>query len=115
MTWTGHLLLPDSKRPTIEDLVARLRELRKVAGEYIISQAAPGTIPETRYFDPNNCCCLDFDDKYPSNAPWPLTPSYKSLSTQCCREDPSRQLFPVQPAHDMTETASFRKLGPTGP
>ena len=72
MAWTGHLLLPDSKRPTIEDVAARLRELRKVTDEYIVSQAAPGTIPETRCFDPNNCCC--FTLKLPSPTPSHLHP-----------------------------------------
>jgi len=99
LTWTGHLHLPDMQnRLSADTMETCLRGLRKGAGEYIVPQAAPGKLPEMRCFDPNNCSCLDFGDKYPANSRWALIPgSGSGRTTQCCRNDPSRQLLPLTP------------------
>jgi len=105
MTWIGHLNLPSchgtDKGVSAEEMASHLHELRGGAAEFLVPQAHPGPLPEMRCFDPNNCSCLDFGDKYPPNAWWSLHPSRQSAgdsdTNTCCRVAPSLRLIP--PSH----------------
>ncbi|KAK3346963.1 hypothetical protein B0T25DRAFT_553284 [Lasiosphaeria hispida] len=101
MTWIGHLDLPSKETQfSASEMASCLLELRRGAAEYLIPQAGPGTLPEMRCFDPNNCGCLDPGDKYLPNTQWSLRPPWCPLASdagnmdKCCRFDPSLRLIP---------------------
>jgi len=103
MTWTGHLDLSNTQTPLSAKATTNfLRKLRRGAAEFLVPQAGPGVaLPEMKYFDPNNCCCLDFGDKYPPNTRWSHHPGWRLRDPvvrdtyKCCRIDLSLRL--IQP------------------
>ncbi|KAK3360352.1 hypothetical protein B0T25DRAFT_128463 [Lasiosphaeria hispida] len=110
----SHLLLPEKApehRFTAADMATHLRKLRRGAAEYIDPQAAPGTLPEMRCFDPNRYYCLDFGDIYAANAlhQWSFTPGLcKGTTGQCCRIDACLWLAPLIPGSGRSGTESAK-------
>ena len=101
LKWRGHICQVPHGLPIPATLMEeRIRDLRRGAAEYIVPQAAPGTLPEMRCFDPNKCGCLDYGSRYPPNSLWAGTSGEDS-----CLVDPSRRLLPL-PAPSTGSTPS---------
>lgn len=99
LRWAGRLVVedPGQQSTSPQSLERQLRRFRKGAAEFIAPEIE-GRLPEMNCFDPNRCCCLNYEGAEQLPRGW-SSPSPEVLKVNSCRLHHQYKLPALQPRH----------------